>query len=120
MELNLDKALKMSLIIRQRDNYDVTFFVKKNDIDYDWDNVTNIILEIKKTKKDAQPVLTITLQDGGIEIQTGIMIWHLNPSKTDLEAGLYKSLELLIVYNNNKPKLWIDGTCEVLARSINV
>lgn len=120
MVLNFDQSIPVHLIIRQGDSYDKTFLVKKNGNDYDWANVTNIILEIKKSKSSEEKIIEIKQSTGKIEISTGQMIFHLLPEITDVEPGEYNSLELLVLFESTKPKLWFDGTCTVKPRSIKV
>jgi hypothetical protein len=120
MILDLDKALNMHLILRQGDNYDRVFFVKSNGADYDWANVEDLILQIKTTKKAETATIELKKSTNDIEIATGQMTWHLPPSKTDVTPADYKSLELLLLFPNSKPKLWIDGTSKVLERGIKL
>lgn len=120
MILDFDKALNVQLTIRQGDNYDRAFLVKKNGEDYDWDNVDDLIFQVKSSKRVETPTIELKKSTTDIEISTGRMIWHLPPAKTNVIAGDYKSLELLILFTNTKPKTWIDGTCRVLERGIKL
>lgn len=120
MVLNFDQSIPVHLILRQGDHYDKVFLVKKNGIDYDWTNVTEIILQLKRSKSDEEPALELKLSENDIEINTGTMIWHLPKSKSDIEPGTYDSLELLILFSNDKPKLWFDGSGEVKKRGIKL
>ncbi|MBS3945348.1 MAG: hypothetical protein KGZ42_07615 [Melioribacter sp.] len=120
MILNFDQSIPVHLILRQRDNYDKLFLVKKNGVDYDWANVTEVILEVKKSKSAADKIIELKKSSGGIETNVGQMIFHLPPGKTDIEPGDYSSLELLILFESSKPKLWFDGSCTVKPRSIQV
>jgi len=120
MVLNFDQSVPVHLILRQGDHYDKTFLVKKNGINYDWANVTDIILEIKKSKSSDDKIIEIKKSTGEIEIGAGQMTFHLSPVITDIEPGDYSSLELLILFDSSKPKLWFDGTCTIKPRSIKV
>ncbi|MBI1936650.1 MAG: hypothetical protein HYS25_00855 [Ignavibacteriales bacterium] len=120
MVLDFDNSLSVHLVLRQGDHYDRVFIVKKNGVSFDWVNVTEIILEVKETKKSTEKIIELKLSTGEIEISPGQMTWHIPSSKTDIKAGEYKSIELLIVYSNTKPKLWFDGKCTVMTRGIKL
>ncbi|MDQ7818819.1 MAG: hypothetical protein RDU14_17460 [Melioribacteraceae bacterium] len=120
MVLNFDQSVPVHLILRQGDHYDKVFVVKKNGIDYDWANVTDIILQMKANKSAEDSVLELKFSTGDIEKSSGLMIWHIPSSKSDIEPGQYESLELLILFSNDKPKLWFDGTGEVKKRGIKL
>lgn len=120
MVLNFDKAINVHLILRQGDSYDKTFLVIRNGVDYDWAGVSDIIMEVKKTKTSSDKVIELKRSTGEIETTTGQMIWHLSPAKTNVEPAEYSSFELLVLFNTGKPKLWIDGACTIKPRGIKI
>lgn len=114
--LDFDQPLRHTAMFYAGNHYDKTFLVKKNGVDYDWANVTEIIVLAKKEKKSTDKVLELKLSAGEITISTGLMIWHLTTSKTDIEPGEYGCFEVVLVFSNTKPKIWWDGKLKVNRR----
>jgi len=114
--LDFDQPIKHTVMFYAGNHYDKTFLVKKNGVDYDWVNVTEIILTAKATKKSTTPILELKLSDNKIEINTGLMIWHLTTEDTDIEPGDYDCFEVVLIFSNTKPKIWWDGKLKVNRR----
>jgi len=122
--LDFDQSLNVKLIFYQGNYYRRTYLVKKKLtdgtlVDYDWANVTELILEIKKEKRDTTKVLELKKSSDDIEIATGTMIITYPVAKTALiEPGDYRSLELVVVFESTKPKVWWDGSAQSKRRSV--
>ena len=118
--LDFDKAVSVNLVLRRGDYYERTFLVKKNGEDYDWDGIEDVILEIKKDKRNSTKMIELKRSNNTIVTGLGYMTWILSTDVTDIPANLYESLELLLVYENDKPKLWFDGDATVKDRGIKL
>lgn len=124
--LDFDQPLNVKLIFYQGNYYRKTYLVKKKLadgtlVDYDWANVTELILEIKKDKRDIDKVLELKKSTGEIEISPGLLIITFSVEKTSaVEPGDYKSTELVILFENTKPKIWWDGAAQSKRRSVVV
>lgn len=117
--LDFDQALDITIVIRKRDHYDKLLKVKRNSVDYDWADVEEIILEVRKKKNDSTGLLTLKKSTGGIETGLGFMILHLPTTLTsELSVGDYSSLEMVVFFTNDRPKTWWDGKFKVLARGV--
>lgn len=118
--LDFDKAVSVNLVLRRGDYYERTFLVKKNGEDYDWDGIEDVILQVKKDKRNSTIVFELKKSEDTIVTGLGYMTWILDTNATDIPAGLYESLEFLLVYENDKPKLWFDGNTTVKDRGIKL
>lgn len=118
--LDFDRALKHTAMFYAGNHYDKTFLVKKNGVDYDWANVTEIIVLAKTDKKSTTKILELKLSTADITIATGTMIWHLTSTKTDIEPGEYNCFEVVLVFSNTKPKIWWDGKLKVNRRGTEI
>jgi len=114
--LDFDNEIKTPVMFYAGNHYDKTFLVKKNGIDYDWANVTEIIVTAKSEKKSATSILELKLSAGDIGITTGVMTWHLTTVKTTIEPGEYKCFEMVVIFSATKPKVWWDSRLIVKRR----
>ncbi len=114
--LDFDNEIKTPVMFYAGNHYDKTFLVKKDGVDYDWANVTEIIVTAKSDKKSTNKILELKKSAGDIEITTGVMIWHLTTSKTDIEPAEYKCFEMVVIFSTTKPKVWWDSKLTVRRR----
>lgn len=117
--LDFDNEAKVNLSFFEHNYYEKVFSVTKNSVAYDWANITEVILQVKATANSAEKILELKLSAGDFVITTGYMTMKLPITKTDITPGVYKSVELMLIYSTDKPRIWWHGgTCVVKQRDI--
>jgi hypothetical protein len=113
--LDFDNVIKTSISFYAGCSYDKTFAVKKNGIPIDWasEGIIDIIITARTSKKNTDNKLTLKLSEGGIEIMTGFMIWHLTEDETTIEPMDYDCFEVSLIYAGNKKRIWWDAGMRV-------
>ena len=117
--LDFDNEAKVNLSFFAGNYYEKVFHVTKGGVDYDWANVTEIILQVKSTTDSADKIIELKLSNADFVLTTGYMVMKLPTTKTDVEPGEYKSVELLIIFSSTKPRTWWSGgVCKARKRAI--
>lgn len=117
--LDFDGEAKVKIKLYEHNHYEKVFHVTKGGVDYTWPNVTEMVLLVKPDVKSAVKTIELKLSAGDIVLTPGYMKLILPAAKTNVAPGTYKSVELMIVFSNTKPRIWwAGGECEVKTRGI--
>ena len=116
LTIDLETPLERQLVFYKGNSYTSVFHVTLGGVDYDWSNVADVILTIKKEKSSSTVNLQLKKTLGEIVCITGYMTLNLTTAKTNIPVGDYNCMELVIVFTGTNPKTWWDGKAKIKLR----